>query len=242
MTGRTTMARSKKEEEYTTRRNDILDAAQYLVQTKGYEQTSIQDILDRLHISKGAFYHYFGSKAALLEAVITRSIDEAELVMLPIVRDPALPALEKFNHLYDVMGRWKTARRPMLMAILRVWYADDNAVMRQKTVAALIHRVEPLFVEIVRQGNQEGVFKTTYPERVGGVIISLIQSFGDELIQRLLAADKQSDDLERLIDIVLAYNEALERVLGASPGSIHVVEKDILAAWLAPEDENEITI
>ena len=55
------MSRIVKEEEYTLRRNDILDTARRLVYTKGYEQMTIQDILDALQISKGAFYHYFDS-------------------------------------------------------------------------------------------------------------------------------------------------------------------------------------
>jgi len=53
------MPRVIKEEDYAARRNGILDAARQLVYTKGYEQMSIQDILDALKISKGAFYHYF---------------------------------------------------------------------------------------------------------------------------------------------------------------------------------------
>ena len=61
------MARSVNEKEYAVKRNEILDVAQRFVYTRGYEQMSIQDILDELHISKGAFYHYFDSKQALLE-------------------------------------------------------------------------------------------------------------------------------------------------------------------------------
>ena len=53
------MPRVVKEEDYAARRNEILDVARQLVYTKGYEQMSIQDILDALKISKGAFYHYF---------------------------------------------------------------------------------------------------------------------------------------------------------------------------------------
>jgi len=63
------MARVIKEQEHAERRNEILDVAQKLVYTRGYEQMSIQDILDALGISKGAFYHYFDSKQALLEAL-----------------------------------------------------------------------------------------------------------------------------------------------------------------------------
>ena len=66
------MARILKEEEYTVKRNEILDVAQRLIYTKGYEQMTIQDMLDDLQISKGAFYHYFDSKQAVLEALVER--------------------------------------------------------------------------------------------------------------------------------------------------------------------------
>ena len=70
------MARIVKEQAYAEKRNEILDVAQRLVYTKGYEQMTIQDILDDLQISKGAFYHYFDSKQALLEALIERMLQE----------------------------------------------------------------------------------------------------------------------------------------------------------------------
>ena len=59
------MARIVNKEEYEIRRNEILDAAQRLIYTKGYDQMSIQDILAESHISKGAFYHYFELQASL---------------------------------------------------------------------------------------------------------------------------------------------------------------------------------
>lgn len=53
------MARVVKEQEYSQKRNDILDAAVRLIYTKGYERMTIQDIQADLKISSGAFYHYF---------------------------------------------------------------------------------------------------------------------------------------------------------------------------------------
>src|SRR5438093_12568621 len=103
------MARIVKE--YAVRRNEILDVAQQLVETKGYEQMAIQDILDDLQISKGAFYHYFDSKPALLEAIIERMLQEVEQLLVPIVHDPQLPALEKFQRFFAVSAGWKTARK-----------------------------------------------------------------------------------------------------------------------------------
>jgi AcrR family transcriptional regulator len=60
------MARTVNATLYTVRRDAFLDVAQRLVQTKGYEAMSIQDVLNELEASKGAFYHYFDSKQALL--------------------------------------------------------------------------------------------------------------------------------------------------------------------------------
>jgi len=60
------MARIVKEPEI--RRNEILDAAERLLFTKGYEQMAIREIVDELQIAKGTVYHYFESKQALLMA------------------------------------------------------------------------------------------------------------------------------------------------------------------------------
>jgi len=71
------MARTVNATLHTVRRDAFLDVAQRLVQTKGYEAMSIQDVLNELEASKGAFYHYFESKQELLEAVVERFSDGA---------------------------------------------------------------------------------------------------------------------------------------------------------------------
>ena len=104
------MARIVKEEAYAVKRNEILDAAQRLVYTKGYEQMTIQDMLDDLQISKGAFYHYFDSKQAVLEALVERMGEGAVQLLLPIVHDPLLPALDKFHCYLATLNRWKVGQ------------------------------------------------------------------------------------------------------------------------------------
>ena len=58
------------------RRTEILDTAQYLCYSKGYERTSVQDIIDEIGIAKGTFYHYFRSKQDLLDALVDRIADQ----------------------------------------------------------------------------------------------------------------------------------------------------------------------
>src|SRR5919204_3346182 len=102
------MARILKKEEHTAKRNEILDVALRLVYSKGYDKMTIQDILDELRISKGAFYHYFDSKADVLEALVERMVvEQVEPLLFSIVQDPHLTALEKLQGYFDTSVRWK---------------------------------------------------------------------------------------------------------------------------------------
>src|SRR5580765_1795761 len=105
------MARAIKEDEYAAKRNQILDMVQRLIYTKGYEQMTIQDVLDGLQMSKGAFYHYFRSKPALLEAMVERMVDQIEGALRPVVDDPDLPALEKLRQFFARGSSWKVERK-----------------------------------------------------------------------------------------------------------------------------------
>jgi TetR/AcrR family transcriptional repressor of nem operon len=226
------MPRVVNENEYTVKRNEILDAAQRLVYTMGYEQMSIQQILDDLKISKGAFYHYFNSKQALMDGLVERMLDEAERALRPIAEASNLAAIEKLRRYFDAGGRWKTDRRNLMLNLLRVWYTDSNALMRQKQEAASIQRIAPVLAEIVRQGIDEGVFTTKYPEQIGNMIWSLAQGVVDEMAYLLLTDPPPPDALDRLEAIIGAYSEALERILGAPAGSLPLAEVELLKEWL----------
>jgi len=214
------MARTVKEQEYAAKRSDILDAAQRLIFTKGYERMTIQDILADLRISSGAFYHYFASKPAVLEALAERMQDEMEQRVLPIVRDPHLPAGEKLRRFFAAVLRQDISRETMtlMIALLRVWFTDDNALIRQKVDAGRVKRLAPLLAEIVRQGIQEGSFTTGDPDTVADVILSLIEGLQYTLARRHADFEKERDDrryVERVVAAYDIYMEAIERVLGA---------------------------
>jgi AcrR family transcriptional regulator len=103
---------------YTVRRDAFLDVAQRLIQTKGYEAMSIQDLLNELEASKGAFYHYFDSKQALLEAVVERFADGAIASVAPILNDPDLPALRKLERVLAGIANLKAEQKELMLAII----------------------------------------------------------------------------------------------------------------------------
>ena len=226
------MARVVKENEYTVKRNEILSVAQRLVYTTGFEQMSVQDILDELKISKGAFYHYFDSKLALLDGLVERMMDEAVQVLQPIVDTVDLPALEKMRRYFAAGSRWKVARKSFMLDLMRVWYTDSNTLVRQKQEAAAMKRIAPMLADIVRQGIMEGVFTTTYPDQIGSMIWGLAEGITDNVAELLLSNNPPPDALQRLEAIIGAYSEAMERILGAPVGSLPLADIAMIKDWL----------
>jgi AcrR family transcriptional regulator len=220
--------------ESAVRRNEILDAAQTLVYTKGYAQMTIQDILDALHISKGAFYHYFDSKQALLGALIDRLVDEAELVILPILEDPDLPAIQKLERFFVTSGRWKTTQKDFLLALMKVWYADENAIVREKMLTLMIKRFAPLLANVIRQGIQEGSMHTPYPEPISEAAFYMLNVMGNTFMEPLLKEKLEEGDFQRVENGFAAYTDSLERIIGAPRGSLHLIDKETLDEWFPP--------
>jgi len=227
------MVRIVKEEEHSARRNEILDAALQLVYTKGYDKMTIQDILDKLKISKGAFYHYFDSKVTVLEAVIERmAAEQVEPVFLSIVQDPNLTALEKFHSYFQMSTYWKTSNKAFLMQLMQIWYSDENALTRQKMLAKTAEHLGPFFTEIINQGVREGVFTTPYPEITSQVMINLIYDLAYTSGHLFISEEvQQGNTLAEAETLFTAYSDVLERILGAPTGSIQPMTTEAVRTW-----------
>lgn len=160
------MARNKHPEETV---NLILDVAYRLFMEKGYEHTSIQDIIDHLGgLSKGAIYHHFKSKEEILVAVTDRMTTESNR-MLAVIRDRSdLNGKEKLQTIFK-----ESISRPVQDEIFTVAPDFSN---NPKLLFSLLHdtvdEVAPNYIlPIIKQGISDGSIQTDYPEQLAELII-----------------------------------------------------------------------
>lgn len=216
---------------HALRRDEFIDAAQRLIQSRGYEQMSVQDILDELGASKGAFYHYFDSKEALLSAVIERMTDGALAVLAPMIADPSLSAPDKFEGVFSGIARFKNERKELLLAIIQTWISDDNAIVREKFRRATIKRLSPLMATIVEQGLAEGAFTANPPEPVARVLVSLMLGANEAATELFVARQANAVTFLVVQRTLAAYAEAFDRILGAPRGSFPITDEATLHLW-----------
>src|SRR5262245_36268924 len=225
------MARTLNVAVHMVRREAFVEAAQRLMTAKGYEQMSIQDVLDAVEASRGAFYHYFDSKQALLEAVIERMVDQALAEVEPVVRDASLAAPAKLHGVFSTIGRWKTARRPLVLALIDIWLSDHNAIVREKLRRSMVGRLADMLTPIIQQGIDEGVFQTESASNTARVLVMLILGFQEIAMQLYL--DRQAERIEftEAEQTFRNYIGSFERILGAPAGSIELIDESVLRAW-----------
>jgi AcrR family transcriptional regulator len=215
------------------RRDAILDAAEQLIRSKGYERMSIQDVQDALGISRGAIYHYFGSKAELLEAVVERIVDAVMAYVTPIAEDASLSAVARLQGVFAASGRWKAERRELMVGLLEAWHSDDNAIVREHVRQASSERLAVLFEGILRQGVVEGSIAVTSPQHAARVLVAILVVSGESAGRLFLERLDGGVSFAEVKDALAAYDEAVERILGLPPASFRVIDPPTLDFWFA---------
>jgi AcrR family transcriptional regulator len=225
------MARTLNPAQHTVRREAFIDAAEHLLLTKGYDQMSVQDVLDASDASKGAFYHYFDSKRALLQAIVDRMTERVLGELEPCMTDPALPAPRKFERLALGAQQWKTEHKDLVQSVLDIWMSDDNAVVREHLRHSAAQRLLPLLAAIVAQGTREGTFQAGPSDGVARVLLAILQGSQDTGYELYLACRGGAATIDTVSRTLAAYVDAYERVLGLPSGSLHIVDEASLHAW-----------
>ena len=191
------------------RRGELLAASEKLFYTKGYENTSVQDILDAVGFSKGGFYHHFDSKLAVLEAICQQRAEELCQSATTAADQPNLTASEKLNILLASSTLWQSDNPGFVMLLIQAAYCESGALMREKMKACQLSGMKGVLERVLSEGVRSGEF----------FISDIETAAGDDSEQQLC---------EKAIIKTRAYRTAIERMLLAPYGSITLIETKTL--------------
>lgn len=187
------------------RKQELLNIAYQLFIQKGYEETSIDDIIAQAHIAKGTYYYHFPSKEATLEAVIDMMINNEvqraqEVLSAPISVPQKLIGVitslrpeQNENNIADALNK------------------KENIVMHEKVSRRIINEAVPLVAQVVSEGIAQGVFDCDHvQERVRMILI---------LSDRLFDGDNFTPG------VVKVFIDTVEKSLGAQPGTLGFIHE-----------------
>lgn len=201
------------------RRDELLATAERLFYTKGYEGTSVQDILTEMNFSKGGFYHHFDSKLAVLEAICEQRAQET----CDRAREAAgaqQGAVNRLNALLHDSALLHSGNAGFVYLLIQVAYRDDGALMREKMKQCQLERMQDVLAGIVQEGAEAKDFFVPDISATAQLVLRLYMQFTDE-IALLLAREESEERLcEAMVTKLRVYRTAIERVLVAPFGSV----------------------
>lgn len=191
---------------HESKKKELLAIAEKLFLEKGYEQTSIDDVLRESGISKGGFYHYFKSKDDILSASINNIIDDAILFLQPIVDDENLNALDKFKLFMVKKSEFQNARLEYAALLGKLLQTD---LMQYKYNMITSQKMVIPFAKIIEQGVKEGVFDVEFPLVTADILIRAISS-----VTQSLYYDDYINNEDKNKQYQLTLQSVINRVLG----------------------------
>ena len=227
------MTRIKKPPE--VRSAELLDCAQRLFFERGYDNTTVNDIIAEAGLSKGAFYHYFASKEALLEALAARLAHDSLAELRPMLEDPSLDAVGRLNALFSGSRRLNIELAPQLRNTFAVLFRPENLALFHRVDQAARELFAPLISELLRKGNEDGVLDVPDPEAFAEMLLQLRLIFRDVMHQALRQAELGGDidaAAQALDNRLRLYGIAIDRLLKLPDGTIEAAEAGFARAFL----------
>jgi TetR/AcrR family transcriptional regulator, cholesterol catabolism regulator len=199
------------------RRGELLERASVLFVQRGYDNVSLNDLIADAGVSKGAFYHWFPSKDALITALAEHFAREGFTNIENALAQCTGNALDRLNAMlragFDVKMQMGT---PEMLAAAVSLLRPHNAHLYARIVAAEEDLFRPLLTQLIAAGVAEGIFDTFDPDGVADMIYGLAARTNSNVIDVLDAADESARD--RAIDVLTTrfklHGLAVDRVLG----------------------------
>ena len=189
------------------RRNEILDVAERLFCSRGYDQTSTNDILAEIGIARGTLYYHFSSKEDILDAMIDRILDEIVRRASRIALDGSIPVLERMTQTI-LASNVDTKTGDM---ILEQMHKPQNALMHAKMQERLLKQLIPLFTKLIEDGISQGLMQTDDPEDT----IEMLLLYSNTVFDDAIAYSEKEKKKK-----VLAFISNTELLLHMEKGSL----------------------
>jgi len=213
---------------YHERKDEFLDTAQKLFFSQGYDQTSVDTIIRKMGLSKGTFYYYFESKEDLLDKLTCKMGDKILEEVKKIADREDLDAAAKLNDAFAVTRSVKLENMDLLKVLIKVLYNDRNLFFRYKMFQKFTEMLAPEFAKIIRQGMNEKVFSTSYPDEAANLIFEIANAFSGKIPTLIIDLDKNPENINKVEREFKVYENAIERIIGARKGTFNIVNRNIL--------------
>ncbi len=202
----------------------ILDTAERMFFQKGYEETTVQEILDALKCSKGSFYHHFDSKIEVLAEIAAEHTAASRRLYSAVPRkDPT----EAFNRLLYHAGLLRKSELNLLRSLRALQRSQDGILLLDSLQEAAIREFQGDFLQVLYKLKQQDLASFSGE----AALVIAFRSFltGCSLIFQDTTGFKGDESVRQGMLLLRALRGQTDAALGLRAGSTVIVEASELA-------------
>ena len=154
------------------RKKEFIQTAKELFLLKGYEDTSVEEIINKMGVAKGCFYHYFTSKEELLMAVIDESLLDLESAVNKILNEKNIDATQRLGRIFEATIMWRRSYQ----GLADYFHRQSNRYIHYEIEKKGTELMIPVLEQIILQGKKEGIFETRYPREAAIAYLSTLNA------------------------------------------------------------------
>ena len=193
------------------RRKELIDTAEKLFLTNGYDQTAVSDIVKEVNLSQGAFYYYFESKEDVLVAILEKNITVMESALRQTADRTDLDEAVKLNAMFNQFISVTISGKKIHNYI----HQKMNATLHKKLMKIrLPARIAQIMAEVISKGMEKGRFNVARPLETSYLLIVLLAFNLFEPIDEL--EETEQADKQYRENMRIALEDLLGRALGLS--------------------------
>ena len=209
------------------RKHKILEVSMDLFSIKGYNQTTVNDIINSADLSKGGFYHHFKSKEEILDSIIMDYVHDTLELSNKIADDPGLNGFMKYKKLFLAVQKRRKEQKNRVDFLTKMFLNEENILFSHRYSKRIHEITQPPFVKIIKQGKKEGHFKLGYPEEAAETIINIGSIYRTKIARLMIDLPNDSSNLDKVIRIIHYMQNTIERLLGVTPGSLNFISQEL---------------
>ena len=202
-------------------KEQIIDAAYELFAEKGYEKTTVAQIIGKAGTSKGGLYHHFKSKDEILEYITLSFVKEIQVYYEQILNNEQLSIIQKFTETFYGIGEIKKSYIAEWPKLNKIYSFTGNHVLLKKMAEEFAKVTNEFYYQLLKLGVAQNVFKIEYVEDVAALWSREVIEFHRSVKQLFFTNNKKK---KKRFYKTLAFNQQLINfLLGLQPNTINLV-------------------
>ncbi len=200
----------------------IIKTAYELFSSKGYDRTTVADIIQHARCSKGGFYHHFKSKEEILDVIIRDYIDDLKTYFTEIMNNDKTPFIDRFNAIFKAISHYKLDQLVEFRKTSNIFIFEGNDRVLMTLQKQFKLATKEIYQNVLLSGREQGAIEIDYLDILAEHCAREVLWIFEAALRPITSDDPE--EYNNLVNLLNFIEDQIVRSLGMARGTVELKE------------------